>query len=241
MLATPDSRDAHIVELARRGALRCDGKCNDELKDALEDWLISGNGERIKKFINARTSDLDLSEQQEDLFQDTLLHMIRGICNGGYIPDLKPLISYTLGIASNRIKRACRIRKTSGRYISPVELIDESIGIEWDDPAILIDEQDEMDYEIQRIRKEFGPGQWTILKMKYVDEYSDQEIACSLSMKPDAVRQRLSRCKRKICYINIDCRLISIVTELSYSLETPGFNFLSLTLIIQTKLNKLIK
>lgn len=129
----------------------------------------------------------DEPQQQEDLFQDTLVRLLK---NAEILQQLNPgqtakYIALTVKTAYLDIER----RRCEEKLI----LLDEAAL----EARLQRTETREISETVAALRSDMSARDWTVLEGKYIMGYSDEELSAVLGIAPDSIRSLLSRAKKR--------------------------------------------
>lgn len=133
-------------------------------------------------------------EEAEDVLQDVMLKLWQIRLQ---LPPDPKLLPYLLSMVRNLCIDRLRARHTINNNMEISNIAELDIG---DSPADIDDRVEEKD----RLRHMLGliaqlpPDQQEVLRLKAFDDLSTEEIAEKMNIKPETVRQHLSRGRKKL-------------------------------------------
>ena len=150
-----------------------------------EEELIARFQPRIAAFLSARTSRLDFIEE---VTQETMLAALCAL-REGRLREPENLSSFVYGVARNRF--ADIIRKQAREKTDPLpDGFDRAAPAGEQDPELLAAARREI--------ASLETADRRILWMTLIDGFKPGEIAATVGMSPELVRQRKSRALRKL-------------------------------------------
>ncbi len=152
---------------------------------AAEEELAARFRPRIEAFVAARTSRVDLIEE---VTQETLIGVIQAL-RAGRVRDVANLSSYVLGIARNQFADALR-KEARRRTTSLPDGFDVPAPPAVRDPELVEAARREID-NLDTVDRH-------ILWMTMIEGFKPGELALSLGMSAELVRQRKSRAMKKV-------------------------------------------
>jgi RNA polymerase sigma-70 factor (ECF subfamily) len=150
-----------------------------------EEELIARFEPRVRAFVWARTSQRDFVDE---VTQETMLAMVLAI-RDGKVREIEHFTAFLYGIARNQLADA--VRKHARRRTDP-------LPEGYDCPAPSNEQDPELVESARREIETLEPSDRRILWMTLIDGFKPGEIATSLGMSAELVRQRKSRALRKI-------------------------------------------
>lgn len=158
---------------------------------AWQEWYIDIGEISILGFIRAKN---DTAEQNADILQETLLTAFLEIERGRYQPRVGvPLTAYIKGIAQNKIREA---RRRHQRLVPLDDTLEPLLESDQPQPDVQVEQQE------QREALNTGLAQLTYGRRQVLERilngHSTSEIARSLGMTEDVVRQHKSRGLRSL-------------------------------------------
>ncbi len=152
---------------------------------AAEEELVARFQPRIRTFLSMRTSERDAIEE---LGQEIIVAVLCAL-RESKLREPKQLSSFVYGTAQNVFNDY--LRKRSREKLHPVPL-DEDFPA----PGPVLD--DDKVLHAHREIDALDPGDRKILQMSLVEGFKAVEIASTLGLTPDAVRQRKSRALKRL-------------------------------------------
>jgi RNA polymerase sigma factor (sigma-70 family) len=154
---------------------------------AAESDLVQHFGRRVFAMILARTRNADLAG---DLTQDALLGMIVAL-RAGRVQEIDNLTGFVLGTAQNLIANHFRQQARRPEQQALPEEIPAPPA--WDDH-----EHQERAALLAKALKRLDANEFQVLRMTLVDNLNPSQIALSLGLSSEVVRQRKSRALKKV-------------------------------------------
>ena len=147
------------------------------------DLLFRAHEERLGRFLTAMLRDRWLAD---DVLQDTFLAAVRDY---GRLAPIENPEAWLFSIARRRALTA--LRKRSRGWVALQRLVRGHIETEEADPLEAISVRD---FLIRHLRDE----ERALLVLRYVHGFNAQELAQIFDRSPDAVRQNLSRARKRL-------------------------------------------
>ena len=156
---------------------------------AWEEWYANGDRSSVMAFVRAQN---DTREPDADILQDAVITAYAEVERGRYEPrDGIPFAAYVKGIARNKIREARR----RGRRLVP---LDDASEFEDDKPRLeTVIERQEQQSSLRTGLARLTPDRRKVLEC-YLKGHSTAEIARSLGMSKESVRQHKSRGLRSL-------------------------------------------
>jgi RNA polymerase sigma-70 factor (ECF subfamily) len=153
----------------------------DPTEAALED-LFARNERRLGRFLLQMVRDHSLAE---DLLQDTFHDAFRA---RAAIADHADPEAWLFALARNRALTALRRRR---RSIGAISRLAHRVARRHDDPQEIVALHD-------LLQRTLDPEERALLLLRYLHGFEAHELAAMSDSTPEAVRQRLSRLRRRL-------------------------------------------
>ena len=144
--------------------------------------LFAALERRIGRYLAQMVGDRTLAE---DLLQDTFHDALKARDQLG---DVRSPEAWLYGIARNRALAALRRRRRFHRALARLER-----GFRWS-----IEEEPDMLAVRELLERSVRPDERALLVLRYLHGFDAPELAEMTGRTPDAVRQQLSRARRKL-------------------------------------------
>jgi len=137
---------------------------------------------RIGRYLAQMVGDRTLAE---DLLQDTFHDALRA---RGQLDDVRSAEAWLYGIARNRALAALRRRRRFHRALARLER-----GFGWS-----LEEEPDVLAVRELLERTLRPDERALLVLRYLHGFDAPELAEMTGRTPDALRQQLSRARRKL-------------------------------------------
>ena len=144
---------------------------------------------------------LNLQEDVEDIVYETLVRIIENIDKFRHMAPLQQ-IQYAKVIVRNL--SYVLLKRSTYFTMIPFESIDLYLPIEESETPDSIISQKLQRAQIRTIWAEVPPEDRLLLEQKYILDWSDELLAARLDIKPQSVRMRLTRAKRRTMKLMIE-------------------------------------
>jgi RNA polymerase sigma-70 factor (ECF subfamily) len=150
--------------------------------DAVFDTLVERLSGRLALFLAQLVRDRELAQ---DLLQDTLL---AAYTSRAQLDAVSNREAWLFGIARNRALAAARRRRRGRRAVERL-LLDRRADVS--DPADAAATRD-------LLERYLDPNDRALLILRYLHGFDSEELSEVFRMSPEAIRQRLSRLRRRL-------------------------------------------
>ncbi|HNT73390.1 MAG TPA: sigma-70 family RNA polymerase sigma factor [Anaerolineae bacterium] len=158
---------------------------------AWEEWYATVGAPSVLAFVRVQN---DTSAPDDDILQDAIVTAYEEVERGRYEPRAGiPFTAYVKGIARNKIREA---RRRTWRFTS----IEETPPFLLESSAPHLERAVEQHEQLTLLRAGLAqlPGLRRQVLLGYLDGHSTEEIAATLNMTEEAVRQHKSRALRSL-------------------------------------------
>lgn len=138
---------------------------------------------------------LSLQEDVEDIVYEALTRIIT---NEHTFSTLAPLQQIQYAKVAIRNLSFAHLKRSSYFTMVPFEDVDVYLPIAENDMPEHIVEQRLLQKKVRQLWSQMPAEDCLLLEQKYILEWTDKELASALGIKPQSVRMRLTRAKRRI-------------------------------------------
>ena len=169
------------------------GRARTRPRDEREDMahleqLFRAHERALGQFLRQLVNDRSLAD---DLIQETFLTATR---ERGKLPTIERPKAWLFQIARNRALHAMRGRR---RAFAALQRLAREVGIRARNPEQATDPADAVAVR-DHLAEHLKPEERALLILRYVHGFKSPELAEIVGRSPDAVRQELSRTRRKL-------------------------------------------